>query len=278
MSSNFPPARFQRVSRRVRFAGGNGFDLSGIVDECIDRPNAPLVLFSHCFTCNKDLKAVVRISRRLAEQGMTVLRYDMTGLGGSDGDFSATNFQTNLADLIAAANFAAEHLRPPDALIGHSFGGTASLAAAANRAATPALQHLKCLVTLAAPTDTHHLAKLLIRMNPRIEKEGEGTVKIGGVAFQITTAMVEDFRSHFVEDMIGKIALPILVCHSPRDETVGFENAIRIMQLASNSDTPSPVSLLNLHEADHLFLRDADDLIYVADAIANFLHRYGERA
>lgn len=90
---------FTRVSSRVRIPGGNGAALAGILDAVQGHPDAPLVLFSHCFTCNKDLKAIVRISRRLADLGLAVLRYDMTGLGGSEGDFSETNFSTNLADL-----------------------------------------------------------------------------------------------------------------------------------------------------------------------------------
>jgi putative redox protein len=57
------------------------------------------ILFSHCFTCNKDLKAIVRISRELAERGWGVLRYDFSGLGGSSGDFRQTNFSTNRFDL-----------------------------------------------------------------------------------------------------------------------------------------------------------------------------------
>ncbi len=265
---------FTRVSSRVRFPGGNGAELAGILDAVQDHPAAPLVLFSHCFTCNKDLKAIVRISRRLADSGIAVLRYDMTGLGGSDGEFSQTNFSTNLADLRAAATFAAEQLRPPSLLLGHSFGGAASLAAAATRQEVPALADVRGLVALAAPSDTQHLASLLSRMNPAIEQTGRGTVTIGGLTWTITQSMLDDFRQHQLADLIGRIALPMLLCHSPQDTTVGYHEALRIMQLASSSETPSAVSLLTLEGADHLLANHAADLTYVADAIANFLRRY----
>ena len=59
-------------------------------------------LFAHCFTCSKDVAAASRISRALAGHGIATLRFDFTGLGNSDGDFSNTNFSSNVDDLIAA--------------------------------------------------------------------------------------------------------------------------------------------------------------------------------
>jgi putative redox protein len=67
----------------------------------------------------------VRISRGLAEHRIAVLRYGMTGLGHSQGDFSRTNFSTDLA---AAVKFASRELGAVTTLIGLGFGGAASLA------------------------------------------------------------------------------------------------------------------------------------------------------
>lgn len=268
---------YKRASRRLEipFAGAV---LAAIVDEPAELADAPVVLFSHCFTCNKDLKAIVRISRRLAEWGFTVVRFDMTGLGGSTGDFSATNFSTNLADLRAVATYAATHLRPATALIGHSFGGAASMAIAAEaepvERADRSLAELRAVVTLAAPADTQHLATLLLHMNPAIEEAGEGEVTIGGFRWRITEQMIEDFRRHRLADAITRLTLPLLVVHSPADHMVHFDQALRIMQLASSGDTPAAVSLLTLDGADHLFNNQPADLIYLPDAIACFLARY----
>ena len=51
-------------------------------------------IFAHCFTCSKDFVASKTISRSLTEQGFGVLRFDFTGLGNSEGDFSNTNFSS----------------------------------------------------------------------------------------------------------------------------------------------------------------------------------------
>ncbi len=191
-----------RRSYRVKFPGGTqtagrANQLAGIVDRPAELPDAPVAVFSHCFTCNKDLKAIVRISRALAASGIAVLRYDMTGLGGSQGDFSQTNFSTNLADLNAAIRFAEKELGSVAALIGHSFGGAVSLAAASSSHAG-----ISAIVSLAAPSDTQHLATLLMRLNPTIQRHGVGDVEIGGRRWRIAEQMLDDFRWHDLTGMI----------------------------------------------------------------------------
>lgn len=262
-----------RKSYRVQFSGGSGFQLAGIIDRPDDDPSAPVVVFSHCFTCNKDLKAIVRISRALAENGIAVLRYDMTGLGSSQGDFSHTNFTTNVADLTAAIEFACVEFQTETvSLLGHSFGGAASLAYAGSSAGH---QHVAALVTLAAPSDTHHLAALLARMDPAIESDGEGTVTIGGLKWRIYRHMLEDFRSHEVTATIPKIKAPTLLLHSPVDETLAYDHALRIMGLIQGSpETDTPVSLMTLAGADHLLATNPKDIEFVAEVVSAFVKRY----
>lgn len=270
-----------RRSERVRFPGGNGYELAGILDLPSDPASgAPVVVFSHCFTCNKDLKAIVRLGRDLAARGVTVLRYDMTGLGNSDGDFSKTDFTTNLADLRAAVAYMLGAFGRVTGLLGHSFGGAASLAYAGEIADKRI--PLGAVAALAAPSDTQHLANLLARRNPAIEGSGQGMVEIGGRPWLIRRQMLDDFRRHRLEDSIAKISVPLMVLHSPVDETLGFDHALRIMQLAGsardNPNEPFPVSLVALDGADHLLAQNADDLSYVAGLLAAFFWRYrGEK-
>lgn len=89
-------------------------------------------LFAHCFTCTKDIFAARQVARSLAELGIAVLRFDFTGLGESEGEFAATNFTSNVADLIAAAEYLASEYGGPQIMIGHSLGGAATLAAASH--------------------------------------------------------------------------------------------------------------------------------------------------
>ena len=259
-----------RHSYRVQIPGGHSGLLAGIIDRPKDKPDAPVAIFSHCFTCNKDLKAIVRISRALSESGIAVLRFDMSGLGGSDGEFSETNFSTNVADLNAAVEFANDELGSVQALIGHSFGGAASMAVAGNPKRP---RSLSALVTLGSPSDTQHLADLMVRMNPTIEKVGSGIVSIGGLDWTITDAMLADFRSHQLPERIANIEASTLVVHSRADETLSYDHALRIMSLIQNGTHSTPVSVLTLGTADHL-LTDPRDLQYVSSSMAAFLQRH----
>lgn len=259
-----------RRSQRVQFYGSQGRLLSGIVDQPADPPSA-FALFSHCFTCSKDLKAIVRISRRLAEQGIGVLRYDFAGIGDSEGDFSDTNFSTNLIDLQGAAEFLSLNFTPPKLLIGHSFGGAASLAAAES------ISSVQGVALLAAPSNTSHLADLLERMDPKIATEGIGQVTIGGRNWRIKKQMTENLRSHDLPSRIAHLTKPVLIFHSPEDETVGYEHAMQIFswltqRIAHQPNSPG-ASLISLPGADHLLIKNAADIPLVADTISVWLQR-----
>lgn len=276
-----------RRSYRVRFpAGGDhsGIELAGIIDRPDQLDGYPVAVFCHCFTCNKDLKAIVRLSRALADLGIGVLRFDMTGLGGSGGDFSQTNFSTNVADVRSAVSFAQSEMGVVTALLGHSFGGAAALGVAGmidcgpERVGSPegvSDFSPSAVVTLAAPSDTEHLAWLLAAMNPDIEIRGFGSVNIGGRDWVIRREMLEDFRRHDLPAAISRIQSPTLLFHSPKDETVGFEHALRIMGLIHASPSPAgPVSMVSLDSADHLLSNRQEDIDFVASATAAFLRRY----
>jgi uncharacterized protein len=259
-----------RRSERVYFPGGSGYELSGILDLPSDEPQA-VAVFTHCFTCSKDLKAIVRISRGLAELGYAVLRYDLTGLGGSAGDFSHTDFRSNRADLTAAVEFVTQRLAAPSFLIGHSFGGACSLSL------TESFPGVRGTVSLASPSDTAHLAKLLARLNPAIEAHGEGVVNIGGFEYSIRPAMLEDFRTFDLPALLQRVTKPVLLFHSPVDETLGFEHALRLYglltQRAEEAPPPSPASLICIPDADHLLVRNPADLRFVTHMIAAWFER-----
>ena len=264
----------RRRSYRVEFTSRRGDVLAGIVDEAEDGSDAgelakgPVVVFSHCFTCNKDLKAIVRISRSLADLGVTVLRFDMTGLGSSTGDFSRSSFSTNCDDLRSAIEFATREVGAVRGLIGHSFGGAASLAVAADKEFEP-MATVRSLVLLAAPSDTGHLAQLLRSMNPKIESDGLGDVSIGGRNWTIRREMLLDFEQHDLPSLLPRIELPTLIFHSPSDGTVRFDHALRMMGLMNGY-----ASLITMRGSDHLLTKHGEDWDWVSRTGAAFVHRH----
>lgn len=251
-------------SQRVTFENESGIRLAGIIDTAEGTPLAYAV-FAHCFTCTKDLKAIVKISRQLAKQSISVLRFDFSGLGNSGGRFEESNFETNLADLRAAVNWLSETHAAPQLLIGHSLGGAAAMAS------VQGFESVKALATLAAPSCTAHLADFLASQNPAIETSGAGTVTIGGRDHMITTQLLASLRGYDLETPIRAIQVPHLILHSPEDATVAYSCAQDLFEWTSGAKT-----LLGLPGSDHLLLNQRQDANWVADCIAVWAGRFFE--
>src|ERR1700730_18211485 len=117
-------------AERFDFPNTAGQTLAALLHRPAGEP-AAFSLFAHCFTCGKDNLAAKRIAETLAQRGIAVMRFDFTGLGMSEGEFANTDFSSNVADLVAAADHLRKTRRAPALLIGHSLGGAAVLAAAA---------------------------------------------------------------------------------------------------------------------------------------------------
>jgi alpha/beta superfamily hydrolase len=250
------------VSQRVYIENGRGDRLAGIL-ELPSQPPTSFAIFSHCFTCSKDLKAIVRISRRLAQQGIAVVRFDFTGLGDSSGDFSATNFETNLEDVLAVAQWLEKNYQPPKLLLGLSLGGAAMMVISSQ------LQSVQGLVTLAAPSCTRHLAEFLRRQSPEIESVGEGRVVIGGRSHIVKPQLLDSLSRRDLDVEMSRINVHHLIFHSPLDETLGFYHAEKIFQTSGGIKT-----FVTLDGADHLLLNRAEDPDFVADQIRLWTGRW----
>src|ERR1700720_807807 len=169
MSASIPPLRdtgASMPSERFDFSNAAGERLAALLDRPIEEARA-YALFAHCFTCGKDTRAAKRIADGLTALGIAVLRFDFTGLGSSEGEFANTTFSSNIADLVAAANELRRRARAPAILIGHSLGGTAVLAAAAEVA------EARAVVTIAAPCDPTHVTGLFKDRLEEIDAKGE---------------------------------------------------------------------------------------------------------
>lgn len=245
----------------VSFPGHSGARLSAR----LELPNGPVrsyALFAHCFACSKDVLAARRISADLARIGVAVLRFDFTGLGGSEGEFADTNFSSNIADLAAAVDYLRTHYQAPAVLIGHSLGGAAILALAKD------VPEARAVVTLGAPADPAHVLKTIGPAAQQAAADGIAVVELGGRSFTVTRQFVEDVQGQRLEAAIHAMRKPLLILHSPVDQVVGIDNATRIFLAARH-----PKSFVSLDHADHL-LTDARDAAVAAQVIGGWLSRY----
>lgn len=249
-------------STKITFPNDQGQTISARIDLPADRSPHHYALFAHCFTCSKDLAAVRNISRALTGNGFGVLRFDFTGLGDSEGDFDATNFSHNVADLHAAMRFMEQAYKAPALIIGHSLGGAAAIIAGAE---APSIQ---AVATIGAPADVGHIAHMFSSQLQRIETEGKAEVSIGGRPFTIRKAFLDDIRTRDLRAVLGAMRKPILIAHGPQDTIVGIDNAAGLYTAAMH-----PKSFLSLDGADHLLSASADSR-YAGNMIAAWVQRY----
>lgn len=249
-------------SRRFTFANGRGDQLAARLDLPIGDPPIAYALYAHCFTCNKNLRAIGRISRELAQHGVATMRFDFTGLGDSEGDFSHTNFTTSVDDLRRAASFLADEYEAPEILIGHSLGGAVALAALSS------LDSIRALVTVAAPATPSHIKAHIGDDLDRIEAEGSAEVTLAGRPFIIRRQLIDDVDGVDLAESIRGVDRPLLIVHAPSDTIVPVDSAREIVDLA-----PDPTSFLSLDGADHL-ISDDRDARYVAGVVAAWADRY----
>ena len=250
-------------AERFDFPNTKGERLAALLDRPIDKPRA-YALFAHCFTCGKDAHAARRIAEGLTELGIAVLRFDFTGLGGSEGEFANTHFSSNVADLVAAAKHLEKEIGAPALLIGHSLGGAAVLAAAGQIASA------RAVVTISAPAEAAHVTHLFRDKIDDIKQQGEVEVSLAGRPFRIARSFLEDIEKQKLADHIANLRKALLIFHSPTDDIVGIENATKIFVTAKH-----PKSFVSLAGADHLLSKKAD-AAYVANVIAAWAERYLE--
>lgn len=248
-------------SGKAEFKSSAGEMLAARID-APDGPPRAWALFAHCFSCSKDILAAQRIAKRLSSLGIGVVRFDFTGLGHSEGDFANTNFSSNVADLAAAAEWLRGEVGGPHILIGHSLGGAAVVVAASR------MKTVRAVVTVGAPSDAEHVIHNFSSHIEEIETEGKAEVSLAGRPFTIRKQFLDDVRGTRVRDAAADLKKPLLVMHSPIDQTVGIDNATGLFIAAKH-----PKSFVSLDTADHLISR-AEDAAYVAECISGWVSRY----
>ncbi len=253
----------RRKSLPFHFTNVHGQKLSGI----LDMPEGePIVygVFAPCFTCTKESHAAHKICRTLADNNIAMLRFDMTGIGESEGDFAETNFSTRVKDITAACHaLAAEH-QPPKLLIGHSISGTAALLAVKQ------LPQIQVLATLGSPRDPSYIINKFKRDKQITLKGDMAELIVAGRKILVRKTFVDDMLSHDVAAATAEYARKLFIFHAPHDDIVNFENA-RIIDERATCDK----ELLPLSEAaSHLLEQGTEDASLIADAIRNWFEMH----
>lgn len=99
-------------------------------------------LLAHCFPGGLEDPAADHLAAALLAEGIAVLQVEVSAVETDSGDLDSSAAQ----DLLQAAGFLRSRYSAPSLLVGHSFGGTAALAAAGR------IPELRAVATLGAPS------------------------------------------------------------------------------------------------------------------------------
>ena len=250
-------------SRQLLFPGHNGQTLAATLDYPEGVEPLEYALMSHCFTCTKQTITTARLSRGLARNGIAVFRFDFTGLGDSEGEFSETHFRSMIEDIACAAEFLSKHYKSPSLLLGHSMGGTASLAAA--QLDNASLRAVKRVVTLASPASPAHVLHHFGSAMPLLEQGKGAEINVAGRAYPVKPGFVIDVESYDMSKQMTGFNLDVLAARAGEDDLVGVEAAEQILAY-----TQGDQCLVDIDGADHLF-SNRDHAAQLEQAVLSWL-------
>ena len=83
----------------------------------------------------------------------------------------------------------------------------------------------RAVATIAAPSDPRYVVDCLLAEHlDSIAKLGEARVSLAGRPFNIRQHFVEDAVQYHLAERIAALGRPLLVLHSPQDDTVAYAN------------------------------------------------------
>jgi putative redox protein len=245
-----------RRAVKFSFSNNRGQMLAGTLDL---PEGAPFFygVFASCFTCTKESHAAHKVCRSLAQQGIAMLRFDLTGLGESKGSFAETNFSTRILDIIAACHALATERQAPKLVIGHSISGTAAIAAAAH------LPYLQALATLGAPAEPSHIIDSLRQHKLMTIKDDNAELMIAGRKIIVKKQFVDDMESYSMAAATAAFDRKLFIFHAPQDDIVSFRNAETIDSRATCDKELIPLG----ETATHLLEQGNNEADFIAETL-----------
>ena len=204
------------------------------------------IILGHCFTCSRHTSILRDLSLALVDAGFKVLRFDFSGNGQSEGNFSHSFYSKQVDDLKSAATFMSARGVQWIGLAGHSMGAMVALLAASE------MDEVKAVCTLAAKASTLKTKQFLTREQiEELQLTGRVHFVSRGRSLEVTEAFFADAQHYDFPSIMASLPQPLLVVHGDMDEIVPVNNAHRLLQYKRIN-----TELAIIHGADHMFSHD----------------------
>ncbi|MDF1592294.1 MAG: alpha/beta fold hydrolase [Desulfobacterales bacterium] len=250
------------MEKQVHFKNHLGEKLTGTLHQP-GKPSDGGIIIGHCFTCSRHTRVLQQMGRELAAARFTVLRFDFSGNGQSEGAFIDSSYAKHIAEMKTAAAFLSANSGVRwIGLAGHSTGGNIALLAGARLKSVRAF----CLLAsrISGMKATHFLSTA---QQTEIERSGRVFFTSRGRSLEISKDFFADAGNYDMLKVIGSLKRPLLVIHGDRDEIVPMDEALQAHKL-----NPAAITLKVIPGADHMFSQE-DHRSQVAEVVADWFTR-----
>jgi putative redox protein len=233
------------MEQQIQFPNHRGEKLFATI-HLPEGPSRRGVILGHCFTCSRHTTILRSICHGLAASGFLVLRFDFSGNGQSEGEFTESTYSKQIEEVKTAAAFLAERGVSWLGLAGHSMGAMVALLAAAEIAS------VRALCALAARSRVMGAAELLTPAQLQdLQETGRVRFVSRGRALELTREMFSDAARYDVGRAVSSLVQPLLLVHGDQDEITPVGEAYHIQRYR-----PEGTRLAVIPGSDHMFSRE----------------------
>ena len=236
------------------FAGSRGQKLAYDLD--IRTPNSrDIAVVIHGMLCSRKTATVVHVAEAMK---VNTLRFDFSGNGESDGEFTLAGYEREAEEVKDAVEFCRREGYRVVAIVGHSKGAQVVLIYSAIYGDVP------IIVSLAPRFDMKVLNGLLVPHLEAIERDGFAMVTYHKKEFRITTEMVQERAGVDMAGYARRARNWVMLIHCEEDEVIPVADA-HLFKAAMGDRL---LKLVVLPGGSHFF--QGDTLLAATEAINEF--------
>jgi pimeloyl-ACP methyl ester carboxylesterase len=226
----------------IHFYNQQGEKLAGTLHQP-DEHNGCGVVFGHCFTCTRHTRIIREACDALAAEKFLTLRFDFSGNGQSEGEFSKSTYSKQIAEMKEAAGVILGKGVRRLGLAGHSMGAVIAVLTTAR------IETVKAVCTLAGRLTGLNASNFFSRRQIKeLEDTGRMAFTSRGRSLQLSTEFFADAKQYDLTGTIKSLKTPLLVVHGDADEIIPIKDAYLAKLL-----NPEYMELAVIPGADHMF-------------------------
>ncbi|MBN2422777.1 alpha/beta fold hydrolase [Candidatus Woesearchaeota archaeon] len=244
------------MQKKIFFLNNKNQKLTGILHfpKNIKIAEMPAVIFCHGFRISKDFPLIKEIARAWEKKrGFSVLRFDFTGHGESEGN-KKISIQQQEDDIISAVNYLTSQGVKKIGLVGSSFSGFISLMSSIKN------KKINSLIIISGVFDFNKTLLTFILKNP-----SNLFLFLFGTDFFNNFIYYEKFR---LKQQLNRLRIPVLLIHSEKDFTVPISNSKKLF-----NSLKTKKELKVLKDSDH-YLNDKKEKKYVIEECYSWFKKY----